>query len=468
LDLSRGRGFSLSLFPKCHVNTAQSRTKAVVVVAFVAAAICLLVVARIELGLDDESLSAAGYFALIGVLAQALAYRLPKAGQGNISFVPFLSAVVVAPTASVVVAVGLAVALVETMQRRDGLKALFNISQYSLAVAAAIIAFHLAGGQRFVAGPAPSMLPLALASAAFFAVNKCSFSAVVAVSSRRPFTEVLWQSTHGVLAYDLFSIPVVYGFAWVYANVGAEYSLIVAVPIFVLRQLYKTNWQLEKANEELLQLMVAAIEARDPYTFGHSQRVAQYSRLVARAIGLSSRLTERVATAALLHDVGKIHEEFAPILRKPGRLTPEEFAVMSTHAGKGAILVAKVTQFEDLVPAVQSHHEAWNGAGYPMRLAGEAIPLWARVIALADTIDAMTTDRPYREALEPDAVRAEILRQAGRQFDPIICESLLAPANWKGMVQAIESNPQPSLGRRYSSGISSGRTSDSIAAIGQN
>jgi HD-GYP domain-containing protein (c-di-GMP phosphodiesterase class II) len=114
---------------------------------------------------------------------------------------------------------------------------------------------------------------------------------------------------------------------------------------------------------------------------------------------------------------------------------------MSTHAEKGAILVSKVTQFEDLIPAVRSHHEAWNGNGYPMRLAGDAIPLWARVIALADTIDAMTTDRPYRDALDTDVVRLEISRQAGKQFDPIICESLLAPSNWNDMVLSISLNP---------------------------
>lgn len=443
------------------------RAKIFVIAVCVAAIVATLLVYRIDVGLDDESLSAAGYFALIGVLAQALAYRLPNGGLGNISFVPFISAVAIAPSAIVVLAVGLAVALVEIMQRRESLKAVFNISQYSLAVATAVLSFHAMGGTPFTPLGPTEFLPIAVASLAFFATNKVCFGTVVAVSSRRPIAEVLWQATHGVFLYDLFAIPVVYGFAWVYAKYGAGYSLAVALPIIGLRQLYKTNWQLEKVNEELLQLMVAAIEARDPYTFGHSQRVAQYSRIVARAIGLSSRVTERIATAALLHDVGKIHEEFAPILRKPSRLTPEEFAVMSTHAEKGATLVAKVTQFEDLVPAVRSHHEAWNGTGYPMRFAGDAIPLWARVIALADTIDAMTTDRPYRAALDSDVVRNEISSQAGSQFDPIICESLLAPANWKGMVDAIASNPQPSVGRKHSSAVSRERTGDSVAAMSQ-
>jgi putative nucleotidyltransferase with HDIG domain len=400
-----------------------------------------VLVGRVELGFDEFALSAALYFALIGVLAMASAYRLPKGGLGNISFVPFLSAVAIAPGLAVVIAVVLAVTLAEMMQRRPVLKATFNVAQFGLGTSAAVLMFHAVGGEPFGPATAPSILPLAFASVVFFATNKLSFSAVVSVSSGRPFWSLAAPALQGALIYDLFAIPVVYGFAWVYAHFGAGYSLIVTVPIIGLRQLYKTNWQLEQINEELLQLMVAAIEARDPYTYGHSQRVAQYSRVVCRSLGLSSRVTERVSTAALLHDVGKIHEEFAPILRKPSRLTPEEFIVMSTHAEKGAILVSKVTQFEDLIPAVRSHHEAWNGNGYPMRLAGDAIPLWARVIALADTIDAMTTDRPYRDALDTDVVRLEISRQAGKQFDPIICESLLAPSNWNDMVLSISLNP---------------------------
>jgi putative nucleotidyltransferase with HDIG domain len=423
----------------------------------------VLVVARYSLGLDDQSLSAAGYFALIGVLAQALAYRLPKGGSGNISFVPFLSAVVIAPTAAVVVAVGLGVALAEVMQRREPLKAIFNIGQYTLATAISVSVFLLVGGVRFGPGPAPSIWPLALASVAFFLANKLCFSAVVSASSDRTFGEVIAPWLRGALFYDLFAIPIVYGFAWVYAHLGFEYSLLVAVPIIGLRQVYKTNWLLEQVNEELLQLMVAAIEARDRYTFGHSQRVAKYSRIICRSLNLGARVTDRVATAALLHDVGKIHEEFAPILRKPSRLTVEEFAIMATHAEKGAILVAKVTQFEDLVPAIRSHHEAWNGTGYPAKRSGDDIPLWARVIALADTIDAMTTDRPYREALDSDTVRSEIRQQSGHQFDPIICDSLLAPAHWAEMIAAVSGSPQRP--RSLESGNPIGRASDATARV---
>jgi putative nucleotidyltransferase with HDIG domain len=245
--------------------------------------------------------------------------------------------------------------------------------------------------------------------------------------------------SQGAIRYDLMALPIVYGFAFLYREY-TWWALGVALPLLGLRQLYKTNRQLETINEELLQLTVAAIEARDPYTSGHSRRVAQYSRVVARAAGLHMRAADRLATAALLHDVGKMHEEFAPILRKPGRLTADEFAIMRTHPEKGAVLVAKVTQFRDLVPAIRSHHEAWNGSGYPDKLTGERIPLWARVIAFADTIDAMTTDRPYREALTAESVREELRSQAGRQFDPKIAAELIADKYWLQLADAIRLN----------------------------
>jgi HD-GYP domain-containing protein (c-di-GMP phosphodiesterase class II) len=141
--------------------------------------------------------------------------------------------------------------------------------------------------------------------------------------------------------------------------------------------------------------------------------------------------------AALLHDVGKVYEEFRLILQKPGRLTDAEFEVMKSHSERGASLIAKVSHFSDLVPAVRSHHEAWDGRGYPDRLSGDEIPLGARVIALADTIDAMSTSRPYRAALDTGTVREEIERESGRQFDPRICRALLTESNWSELVREV-------------------------------
>src|SRR5437016_844263 len=172
--------------------------------------------------------------------------------------------------------------------------------------------------------------------------------------------------------------------------------------------------------------MVAAIEARDPYTSGHSRRVADKARVIAKAIGLREKDIERIVAAALLHDVGKIHEVFGPIISKPGRLTPEEQVIMRTHPVKSAELAGKVTELRDVVPLIRHHHENWDGTGYPDGIGGDAIPLGSRIIMFADTIDAMTTDRPYRAALGEAAVRGEMKKFRGSQFDPIIYDRLLA------------------------------------------
>jgi len=131
-----------------------------------------------------------------------------------------------------------------------------------------------------------------------------------------------------------------------------------------------------------------------------------------------------------LHDVGKIYEKYASVLSKQDKLTPEEWAIIKDHPVDGANLVATMTRLRDLVPAVRHHHENWDGTGYPDRIAGDVIPIAARIIRFADTIDAMTTDRPYRRPLSEVQVRAEVIRCRGSQFDPSIADRLLASALW--------------------------------------
>jgi putative nucleotidyltransferase with HDIG domain len=419
---------------------SESATKRYVVLCVIGAALSAAFVARASAGLSWENAEAAGFFALIGLAAQALAHRLPKGVSGSIGFIPFMSAMLVAPSLPLVVAVGLAMLAAEVLQHQVLMKATFNVAQYVLSISLAVLVFGASGGAPITAGNSYAVVPFVLSFGTFLLVNTVMVSGVVAVSQNRKVFQVWRQVTHGTVIYDFFALPVVYLFAWVYVHKGPWLASAIAVPLIGVRQLYKTNRQLETINEEMLQLMVAAIEARDPYTSGHSQRVAEYSRIVAHAAGLRARAAERVHTAALLHDVGKIHEEFAPILRKPGRLDESEFAIMRTHSEKGAKLVAKVTQFRDLVPAIHSHHEAWDGSGYPDKLTGERIPLWARVIMFADTIDAMTTDRPYREALTSESVREELRSQAGRQFDPRIAAELIADKYWDRLSEAIRFN----------------------------
>jgi putative nucleotidyltransferase with HDIG domain len=277
-------------------------------------------------------------------------------------------------------------------------------------------------------GARENVIPMMTLIATFFVVNAFLLSAVIAVSEGSGFFHVWRQTVKASVSYDLLSAPVVYLFAWVYVSAGITGTFALCIPVIGVRQLYKTNSELERINQELLELMVKAIEARDPYTSGHSRRVAHYSQLIARAIGLSGQQVERVRIAALLHDVGKIHEIYAPLLQKPEKLTPAEWEIMQGHPIKSAELVMTVSHLADVVLPVRHHHENWDGSGYPDGLSGEQIPIASRIVLFADTIDAMTTDRPYRKALGEAQVRAELIKYRGKQFDPFICDKLLASA----------------------------------------
>jgi putative nucleotidyltransferase with HDIG domain len=212
----------------------------------------------------------------------------------------------------------------------------------------------------------------------------------------------------------------------------------VALPILALKQLSQTTVELTSVTEELLDLMVAAIEARDPYTSGHSKRVAAAARIIAKAIGLRPEQVERVEVAALLHDVGKIDEQFARILAKEGRLTPDEWETMKRHPGRSAELVGMLSSLKDIVPAVRHHHENWDGTGYPDGVRAENIPLASRIIMFADTLDAITTDRPYRKALSPEEARREFIKFRGKQFDPWICDVVVATENWEALYRVAQ------------------------------
>src|ERR1022692_2792977 len=174
-----------------------------------------------------------------------------------------------------------------------------------------------------------------------------------------------------------------------------------------------------------IQMLAGAVDEKDPYTRGHSDRVTRYSLMIAKEMGVSEDFIEIVRISAQLHDVGKIGIEDR-ILKKPGALTPEEFDIMKTHTTKGANILRPVAQLKDMIPGIELHHESLDGRGYPRALKGDEIPLLPRIIAVADTFDALTTNRPYQHAHDPkDALRI-IKNLAGKRLDPEPAAALLA------------------------------------------
>lgn len=377
---------------------------------------------------------------LLGFAAECLPFEgLPKQAAISVAFMPYAAAVFILPDARTLGMVALATVLVQVWHRRQFAKAAFNVAQFCLAVALSIIAFSVVGerlgavqlkGSAFHATILQGALPAAAAYSTLILANSVCVTWVVSVVAERPFWATLWASLRLmpllVVVQALFSVYL----AWLSVNLGPLGTVGMVLPLVMVRQLLRTTIELTKVTEELLDLMVAAIEARDPYTSGHSKRVAATAVKIAKALKLKPEQVERVQVAALLHDVGKINEEFARILAKEGRLTPDEWEIMKRHPVRSAELVGLVSSLKDVVPAVRHHHENWDGTGYPDGKRGDQIPLASRIIMFADTLDAITTDRPYRKALDPDEARREFIKFRGKQFDPDICDVVVGDQVW--------------------------------------
>jgi HD-GYP domain-containing protein (c-di-GMP phosphodiesterase class II) len=229
-----------------------------------------------------------------------------------------------------------------------------------------------------------------------------------------------WQQNfQWAFVYELTSAPIALAVAVAYQELWLVGLLLLALPILMIRLAYSQYLQLKQTYRETVRTLVKIIEMHDPYTAGHSDRVAIYTRRLCEALHLSAKTTERIELAAYLHDLGKIHLDLSGIVRKEGKLTEDERRLVRLHSVVSADLANQVSHFRGEIEAmIRHHHENWDGSGYPHGLRGEEIPLGARIILLSDAFDAMTTSRVYRAALDLEHVKAEFRKFAGSQFDP--------------------------------------------------
>jgi len=251
-------------------------------------------------------------------------------------------------------------------------------------------------------------------------------SLVTAVVSAKLITQpldTLTQTARSIAQRDFTQRASVESHIKEFVELGEGFNLALdAIQQYVsdLERAAKENRQLFM---ESIEMIAAAVDAKDPYTKGHSKRVSQYSVILAKELGLPEDEVEKVLISATLHDVGKIGVEDR-VLKKPGVLTNEEFEIMKRHTVMGFEIVRQVKRLEEMLPGIRWHHEALNGKGYPDGIKGDELPLMVRIIAVADTFDAVTTDRPYQAGRDfPSGL--EILRKhAGSKYDPIVVDAL--------------------------------------------
>ena len=372
------------------------------------------------------------YF-LVTILTSGLKIRLPMVfATLSVNFLFILVGIVQFSLPEAIV-LGVAGTIVQCLwrprSRPKAIRIAFSACSIGLAVMAAHTVFH---------GPLKAMLTelhpvlLGLAACTYFVVNTGLVAGVIALTERKSIYKTWYQTYFWILPYHLVAASV----AWLIVVLTRQDSWTAALVLFPLVYFVYRSYKMhlerlenDKTHVEeiaglhlrTIEALALAIEAKDTTTADHLQRVRVYATEIGREIGLSPNELEALQAAALLHDIGKLAVP-EHIISKPGRLTPEEFEKMKIHPLVGAEILEEVKFPYPVVPIVRAHHEKWDGSGYPFGLAGEEIPIGARILSVVDCLDALASDRQYRRALPLDQAMDIVVSESGKSFDPVIVD----------------------------------------------
>jgi HD-GYP domain-containing protein (c-di-GMP phosphodiesterase class II) len=376
---------------------------------------------------DHRSLQPAAVagFALLTFLTAQFPLRMPTGSLYDISFVITFAAIVAAGPATATIANVFATLSIRELGNRPPIRHLFNAAQLTISAAIPGLAYRALGGPIGSAWRADdaaatlvpgALVALAIASLLHFALNTTLVSGAIAISERRRFLHA-WRSFRSLArTYVAFALlGLLLGILQV--RIGWASVLFLVIPLLVARQAFHAAVRMQAAYDDTVLTLIKAIEAKDPYTRGHAERVSRLAEMAARALHLPEVDCRLVRYAALMHDVGKLGVE-SKILQKQGKLTSEEYDHMKIHPGRGVDILGEIDLMAAALRGIRHHHERVDGTGYPDGIAGDEIPLIARLIMVADAFDSMTSTRSYRVAKTIDEAFTEIRRCTGTQFDP--------------------------------------------------
>jgi putative nucleotidyltransferase with HDIG domain len=308
----------------------------------------------------------------------------------------------------------------------------FNIGMTSAIGAAGGFVYLMAGGSTRVSdvrGLGPLALhvglPMMLADVAICLLNAVILAGIVRLTQGTPMRRfvlgMLGTSGPAYIGYGL--IGFLFVILWVPAGVGPASAVLILAPLFVARWAFVQYGDEQRAHERTLSALVAAVETKDLYTRGHSERVASLCDLMAGSLALSHQDTEALRFAGILHDIGKLAIP-TRVLRKADQLSGEDLASIATHAARGVEMIRDIEFLGASTEAILHHHERTDGTGYPSGMRGDEIPLLARIIAVADAFDSLTTSHFHREALTVEQALTELHLRAGTQLDPLVVGAL--------------------------------------------
>lgn len=316
----------------------------------------------------------------------------------------------------------LGMVILSLVLRWPAIDVLFNAAQTALTVGGASAVLLFSNGE-LSSGIEPMQVAVILAAvAAFFVINSVIVSQWAALLHRSGFA-TQWRDTFGrsMVSYvSTLLLGVVVAVTYIHAPLVTPFLVLPIVAVY--RSLQNASI-IRRQTKQTIELLADTVDRRDAYTFAHSQRVAALARRIAERLGLPTDEQHVIAETARVHDLGKVGISDG-LLLKPDRLSPAELESVRKHTVIGAEIIGKLTEYQRGKEFVLFHHERYDGTGI-FRLYGQHIPLGARIITAADAYDAMTSDRPYRKAMAVDEALAEIDRQKGRQFDPVVAEALI-------------------------------------------
>ncbi|MEA2087837.1 MAG: HD-GYP domain-containing protein, partial [Candidatus Caldatribacteriota bacterium] len=366
------------------------------------------------------------FFLAISAFAEFIPVNLPMGGGMSIGFpIDFVLILVYGPAlAMLITALGALIA--EIIERKiSWYKILFNTFQFALSTGVAGLVYQYTGGiigfQNFL----KFILPAALCALVYCFSNLTLITIAISLDQESRIATVWRVNFKENLSTYIAEAPMGFLMAIVYVEVGIIGILLFFLPLLLARRSFELYTKMRKVYLDTIRALAAAIDAKDPYTKGHSERVAEMSVALAQELNLSGRDIENIEYTALLHDIGKIGIA-DNILGKNSSLTDKEFDKIKEHTIMGAKIIEPVDFLKNSYKAIYHHHEKYNGKGYPDGLKSEDIPLSARIIAVADTYDAMGSDRPYRKKLHKDKILKELKDQSGKQFDPEVVKAFIS------------------------------------------
>jgi HD-GYP domain-containing protein (c-di-GMP phosphodiesterase class II) len=362
----------------------------------------------------------------LSIVLEFVAVELPHGGTVSIATMAHMAAILLVPPPFAALAVGSAVLLEEVLHRRPPTRIAFNVSNHVLTISLASLVVGVIGDPRAViAGHEHVQLAamVVLLSLVYYLVNDILTSAIMALATGRSLVYLVLTNGRTTMLAEAAAglVGVLFAVIWI---VEPLWTILLVVPGAVIAKAIQYISQLEHETREAVGYLAEVIDHRDASTFHHSERVALYAVAIAQELQLSESLIALIEQAATVHDLGKIGISDR-ILLKPGPLTAEERTAMWRHTEIGSRILSAFRLFGAGASIVRHHHEAFDGSGYPDGLAGEAIPMGARVVAVADALDAMTSDRPYRQALSLDEALARFRAGAGRHWDPVVVNAML-------------------------------------------